>query len=313
MDKAKELVSIIVPIYKVEAYIDRCVRSIVNQTYEKIEVILVDDGSPDECPHMCDKWAMHDSRIKVIHKANEGVAKARNIGIAASSGKFLMFVDSDDYLHETAVEVLYNRLKKDNSDLAVGQGVHIYDDGRTDIVEKEKMCDATYLSDEVLNMFGSPKYIPCYSWAKLYKTELFLGLSYPELICGEDQHIWLELIARSKKITTVSDNVYYYYQRLDSCVHNHSDRRYLDSLAAELQCARFFLEHDMLEQARYFFSLSIFHALEVENRHKAIEIYNQKFSSRERLLLLCKDAKTIYRWLSIYYPVLYNVVQWLKK
>lgn len=313
MDKTKELISVILPVYKVEEYLDRCMRSITNQTYRNLEIILVDDGSPDECPQLCDEWAMRDARVKVIHKANAGVSKARNTGIEAASGKYLMFVDADDYLSETAVEVLYDRLNKDQSDIAVGQAVHTYEDGRELIVEKERISDAVYSRDEVLRMFGTQKYLPCYSWSKLFKAELFLEVRYPALICGEDQYLWLDLIIRAGKITTVSDNVYYYYQREDSCVHKRNERKYLDSMTAELHCARFFLERNMLKQARYFFSMSIFHALEVENRRKVIELYEQNFSPRERLLLLRKDAKTIYRWLSVYCPFLYNAVRRLKK
>ena len=98
----EELISVIVPIYKVQDYLDRCVQSIVNQTYKNLEIILVDDGSPDDCPRICDEWGKKDQRIKVIHKENGGACTARNIGLANASGKYVSFVDSDDFMDTDA-------------------------------------------------------------------------------------------------------------------------------------------------------------------------------------------------------------------
>ena len=99
------LISVIVPVYKVEPYLDRCVQSIVSQTYENLEIILIDDGSPDQCPAMCDSWAERDPRIRVIHKENGGVSSARNEGLKAATGTWLSFVDSDDWLHPQFFEI----------------------------------------------------------------------------------------------------------------------------------------------------------------------------------------------------------------
>ena len=102
------LISVIVPVYKVEKYLNKCVQSIVNQTYKNLEIILVDDGSPDNCPEMCDEWAKKDSRIKVIHQENAGLAEARNSGISVATGEFFMFIDSDDYAEPDMIELLLN-------------------------------------------------------------------------------------------------------------------------------------------------------------------------------------------------------------
>lgn len=113
----KDLISIVVPIYNVELYLDKCVKSIINQTYKKLEIILVDDGSPDNCGRMCDKYAEQDKRIKVIHKQNGGVASARDEGMHAAIGEYIMFVDSDDYIEDNTVEILENAARRNNSDL----------------------------------------------------------------------------------------------------------------------------------------------------------------------------------------------------
>lgn len=99
------LISVIVPVYKVEPYLDRCVQSIVSQTYDRLEILLIDDGSPDRCPEMCDEWAKRDPRIRVIHKVNGGVSSARNEGLRAATGAWLSFVDSDDWLHPQFFEI----------------------------------------------------------------------------------------------------------------------------------------------------------------------------------------------------------------
>ena len=111
-----EKISVIVPIYKVERYLNRCIKSIVNQTYSNLEIILVDDGSPDRCGFICDKWMATDKRIKVIHKKNGGLSSARNKGIELSTGKYIMFIDSDDYLYDdSSLESLYKGITKNNS------------------------------------------------------------------------------------------------------------------------------------------------------------------------------------------------------
>ena len=111
------LVTIVLPIYNVEKYLNRCINSIVNQTYKNLEIILVDDGSPDKCSQMCDEWEKKDTRIKVVHKQNEGLGMARNTGIENATGDYICFFDSDDYLELTAIEKLYKLAKKTDSDI----------------------------------------------------------------------------------------------------------------------------------------------------------------------------------------------------
>ena len=113
-----DLISVIVPVYKVEAYLDRCVQSIVDQTYTNLDIILVDDGSPDRCPQMCDEWAKRDRRIRVIHKENGGLSDARNAGLRMAAGAFVAFVDSDDDVDLQYIEALYRALNDAQADIA---------------------------------------------------------------------------------------------------------------------------------------------------------------------------------------------------
>ena len=118
-NKEKPLISVIVPIYKVEKYLNKCVKSIINQTYKNLEIILVDDGSPDNCGKICDKLAERDDRIRIIHKKNGGLSSARNAGIEIANGEYIGFVDSDDYIDNDMFETLYNNIKDNNADLSI--------------------------------------------------------------------------------------------------------------------------------------------------------------------------------------------------
>ena len=125
----KDLISVIIPVYNVEKYINRCVDSVIHQSYTNLEIILVDDGSPDNCPTICDNYSKQDSRIKVIHKKNGGLSDARNVGIEHSKGKYITFIDSDDYISNDYVEILYKLITKYNSKIAVADNYIFYEDG----------------------------------------------------------------------------------------------------------------------------------------------------------------------------------------
>ena len=125
----EELVTIVVPVYKVEKYIDKCINSILSQTYKNLEIILVDDGSPDDCGKICDRYAKLDTRINVIHKENGGLSDARNAGNDVAKGKFISFIDSDDYIEPEYIEILYKAIKKDETDIAISSHKVIYESG----------------------------------------------------------------------------------------------------------------------------------------------------------------------------------------
>ena len=127
----KELISVVLPIYNVENYLDRCINSIVHQTYDNLEIILIDDGSPDSCPQKCDEWAKKDNRIKVIHKKNAGLGMARNTGIENASGEYLCFCDSDDYIDLETINKAYEVAKKNNADIVTFGINEVSSDGNT--------------------------------------------------------------------------------------------------------------------------------------------------------------------------------------
>ena len=147
------LISVIVPVYKVERYLDRCIQSIVDQTYRNLEIILVDDGSPDRCPQICDSFAQKDDRVFVIHKHNGGLSSARNAGLEKAHGAFIGFVDSDDYIASDMYESLLTNLQKEDADIAFTSSAHVYEDGS---ISTKHFVQGQYL---VLNTEEAFKYI----------------------------------------------------------------------------------------------------------------------------------------------------------
>ncbi|MFA6808545.1 MAG: glycosyltransferase family 2 protein, partial [Eubacteriales bacterium] len=167
-------ISIIIPIYKVEKQLRRCLDSVINQTYKNIEIILVDDGSPDKCGEICDEYAKKDNRVKVIHKANEGVSEARNTGMRIASGQYLFFIDSDDFIEENTVYLLYKRAIETDSDIVIGNFQFINEKQE---ITYRKPFEKEYLDKKMMKssnekfkyFFGKSYGINV--WNKLYKLD----------------------------------------------------------------------------------------------------------------------------------------------
>lgn len=209
------LISIIVPIYNVEQYLDRCVESLVSQTYENIEIILVDDGSLDGCPKKCDEWEQKDSRIIVIHKENGGLSDARNTGIEVAQGEFLAFVDSDDYVAKEYIEILYSSLVRTNSDIVTCNYYYSYTSGK--IIESSvKMQEGVYSARKFTNFSIHSNFGYDYAWNKLYRKDLFYHLRYKIGKFYEDVFIITDLMEICKKIAIIDSYLYYYTERDDS-------------------------------------------------------------------------------------------------
>ena len=209
-------ISIIVPVYKVEKYLDKCVNSIVGQTYKNLEIILVDDGSPDNCPAMCDEWAQKDSRIKVIHKKNGGLTSARNAGLDACTGDYIGFVDSDDWIEPDMYEYLLNIGMKNNAD--VSRCEFVIEAENSDItVDSQNDSELRVLSgDELIIELVNGDYNEGIMCNKLYKRRLFDSVRFKEGITIEDclanYYIYIQ------QVTLVSSSAvkYHYLQRGDS-------------------------------------------------------------------------------------------------
>jgi glycosyltransferase involved in cell wall biosynthesis len=243
-----ELISIVIPVYKVEAYLSACVESVLAQTYQNFEVILVDDGSPDNCPAMCDAWAEKDSRIRVIHKENGGLSSARNAGIDVAKGDYLAFLDSDDLWTPVFLERLHTALTESNADLAVCQFQRFHGSPPKKLpqqAETEVLCQRGAL--ECLfdirneNMVVAPN--------KLYRRHLFKSIRYPLSKLHEDEAVIHEIIGAAKKVAWVEESHYHYRQAPNSITTSQFSLKRLDETYAKEQRIAFFEARGMYDLA----------------------------------------------------------------
>lgn len=208
------LISIIVPVYNVEKYLDRCVESIVSQTYKNLEIILVDDGSPDNCPALCEEWAEKDRRIKVIHKKNGGVSSARNAGVEGAKGDYIAFVDSDDYIEQGAYEFMINSAVKDDSDILV---CSYFADNTDDENTDNALWDVP--QSDALSKIACGDYKYGVLWNKLYKKSVAENIMMPDLVCCEDLVYNYFAFKNAKKIKESNAKYYHYMSNDESTVH----------------------------------------------------------------------------------------------
>ena len=214
----KELISVIIPVYKTEKYLKRCVSSVLVQSYKNLEIILIDDGSPDCSGELCDQLANQDSRIRVIHKKNGGLSSARNAGLAIIQGDYFTFLDSDDCIHPQMLNWMLIQIHLSNSDI-VATGLERF---QTDF--PKNICGITMPKFEVLEKkdfienlypenFGKISVTAC---GKLYRTAVFSNLRYPEGTIHEDLRVYLEVLQRCERISVSAQSLYYYYTNPNS-------------------------------------------------------------------------------------------------
>ncbi len=230
----KDKISVIVPVYNVEKFLDRCVTSIINQSYKNLEIILVDDGSTDSSKELCNKWGLKDKRIKVFHKKNGGLSDARNYGFEKSSGKYITFVDSDDYLPQNAIEVLYNSLSNTNSDISCGDFKLVYNadyEAKSETSSACKVYDSVEALKEMMYMHLSSNSACC----KLYKSLLFDNIKYPYGKLYEDLGTTYKLFFNAKRIVDSKCIVYYYYQNKNGIMHYKYTSRRMEALHFALE------------------------------------------------------------------------------
>lgn len=268
----RPVISVIVPTYKVEAYLPRCLDSIVAQTYQNLEIILVDDGSPDNGGAICDAYAQRDNRIKVIHQKNAGVAAARNAGLDIMTGTYLMFVDPDDWLSLDAVEVLYDRMMADGSDMAAGRYIRTYDDGSMDGISASWMMDGCYSPDELIIKMGEKYYFPVSAWGKLYKYEYYADLKFPNMQRAEDLTILCDVLKKCEKISVTEKTLYYYYQRTSSMIHTISARAQRDWLKGNLNMMEYVHQKGLVSAVGVWFAKCIEIAFGFEDKDEALEM-----------------------------------------
>lgn len=222
-------ISVIVPIYNVEAYLERCIESIINQTYRNLEIILVDDGSPDGCGSICDQWEKRDSRIKVIHKENGGLSDARNAGMKIATGNYIAYVDSDDWIDSSMYENMMNVLLKEHSDI-VSCGFRKVSVMNTKGQEQPITFFQYDNKKDALEALITENGLQQVVWNKLYKRSLVEDILFEKGKYNEDEFWSYQVIGRANKITVLKNIYYNYFQREDSIINEAYSLKRLDGL-----------------------------------------------------------------------------------
>lgn len=221
MDNKKPLVSVIIPIYNAEEHLERCLVSVMNQSYANLEIVLVDDGSTDSSFSICTDYSKIDKRIKVIHKENEGAAAARNTGLDNLEGEYITFVDSDDLIGKNMIEKLYDGAIRNGCDISACGFWTCYENSIIDFNKKnQNITETVFNESETLNIFGWSEKVASNSvWGKLFKKEIFENVRFPAIRTAEDLFVAFKLYHNARKIYVTDEQLYYYIIRKGSLMH----------------------------------------------------------------------------------------------
>ncbi len=234
----ESMISVIIPVYNSQAYLDACMDSVLNQTYRNLDVILVDDGSTDESGAMCDAYAQMDSRVRVFHKPNGGQSTARNMGIDAAAGDYIMFIDSDDTVELNMVERLIGLIDRYTADIAACELQDVYADGST--FQKPPKPDYACTGREAVAHSMKSQDIYAYPVNKVYKRSLWENFRYQCGRCYEDTEVIPYVLYAADRVAVCSDALYHYYQRIGSTTTASFHKKQLDVIwAYEQQMAYF--------------------------------------------------------------------------
>lgn len=222
-------ISVIVPIYKVEKYLHRCVDSIINQTYTNLEIILVDDGSPDSCPKICDEYAKIDDRVKVIHKENGGLSDARNAGLKIATGDYIAFVDSDDWIHKDMYNILHKNIIEKNADI-VECGVKKISKFENQFEEISDESFIKYTKENLMKDLICEDIVKQTVWNKLYRKNVIKDFTFEKGKVHEDEFWTYKVFDRCNILIHINADLYYYFQREDSIMGQVYSTKRLDAI-----------------------------------------------------------------------------------
>lgn len=223
----KPAISVIVPVYKVEEYLDRCVQSILDQSFDNLEVILIDDGSPDRCPAMCDEWAKRDSRITVLHQKNGGASSARNAGLRVAQGKYIGFVDSDDWIEPGMYGSMYELITTNDADMVICE-MQRKEKKNKSMAEKVELWDQKKCLDHFFRVNGEED-THCI-WNRLIKKEMLKDFSFIEGKMNEDVHACYCFAVRCKKAVYTNATYYHYTFNVNGVTNNRFTIKKMDLL-----------------------------------------------------------------------------------
>lgn len=284
-------VSVIVPVYRVEKYLGKCLESLGRQTYENLEIVLVDDGSPDSCGIMCEQFAGKHPNVLVIHQENQGLSAARNNGVAASHGEYITFVDSDDYVADDYVQYLVDLLLDHHGDISVGHYVPVYH-LKAPRLKKKKEFQKVFRAEEALaESFYSVKFGVA-AWAKLYRRDLVEKYPYPVGKLYEELATTYKMIGESKAVVYGNRDIYFYVQRAGSIMTRKIGERELFGLTAA---------GELLNYTKTFFPGAV-HAAKVRYEIKIQQYMPAVFANKENhfLFRFLRSESKKYFWETVF-------------
>ena len=293
----KDLISIVIPVYNVKEYLTECFQSIVLQTYQNLEILIIDDGSNDGSKEICDTWRKKDKRIKVIHKKNGGLSDARNVGINNASGKYISFVDSDDYIALDMIEYLYNLLCNNNAQIAVCQESNVFENGNVIENRKLKKDKLIHGNSACMREFFINETINTVAWGKLYLLSIFKDIRYPIGKYHEDIFTTYKLIAKCEKIAVGNECKYYYRWRNNGISKGSFSQKHLDSIEGSILRKNFiksnYPELLLFAEANIIYAsnqCTIKYIYSNENNKNVVSYIKRQYKAYERSFLLVKSG-----------------------
>ncbi len=304
-----KLISIIVPIYKVEKYLTKCVDSILEQTYKNIEVILVDDGSPDKCGEICDNYAKKDNRVKVIHKKNGGLSDARNSALKIAKGEYIGFVDSDDYIAKDMYETLYDLSERYKADISIVSFYELIGDRIIDVKDSNEV--EIFDKIEGMKQLLEDSKIQSYAWNKLFKRNLLENIEFPTGRTFEDIATTFLLFEKCNTIVRKETPKYYYVRREDSIVGQRTAKTYNDYMDVLMDKYLYIQKNipEIKQHNDYNFVISMVWLYTILVRYDIEELmpkYNELFLTVEDIMR--KNGKFVFEKLDYYNSAILNMI-----
>ena len=280
------LLSVIVPVYKVEKYLAACLDSILAQTYTNFELIVIDDGSPDGCAAICDSYAERDKRVRVIHQRNAGLAGARNKGLDEAKGELIGFVDSDDSISPDMYLLLYEAMSAGNADISVCNYRCVDEMGQPVGEEESPIKDEVVVGNSAIikKLEEDKSWFWVTAWNKLYRRDLFESLRFPQGKLHEDEFIIHHILVRCNKAACVSDASYFYLQRGGSITGSSFSLSRLDGAEALFDRAKVLLEHGVSSYSAYY-ACSV-GLMVMTKGYECLDIHDSQYHKRYRELCM---------------------------
>ena len=294
----EELITVIIPVYNKEKYIKKTMDSIMNQTYKNLEIIIINDGSTDNSRNVCEEFARKDKRIILINTENHGAGHARNLGIKRAKGKYISFIDADDYIDKDYYKILYNMIVQNNADMAECRYLRVAENEDKTVAQRSGTCRVISNIEELKILYG--KDIEKYTNAvimcnKLFKSELLDDTYYPENRKIDDEFITYKLIYKSKKIAVTDDILYYYVQGNDSVMRNDfKEKRVIDTIDVYDEVYEFVKKNQIEELYDLVLIRYIFYCLEliqktkksndIEDKQRVLNFIYKKFEEKKNII-----------------------------